>query len=802
MNTSRPHLSRAAFLSRTLGWLLLLATGSALAAVGAGTMTVLTRSAGGQQAQRGASAFSPSASQDGRYVAFESDAVDYAPCRVVSRNVFVKDLLTGQVELVSQSTGGVPANGESSSPSISADGRYVAFRSSATNLIDGKVNQTGEVYVRDRLSGVTERVSRPADGSEAPIGHGGRALELSRDGRYVLYDTWNPGVFAGAPQVGLLLVLHDRLLGQSERVSVRPDGSPVTGISIVGADMTPDASHIVFTTHVRGRMELEGDIWLRDRAQGVTRQMNVNTLGQIQWGYWRDSSISDDGREALVYRLGFLYGPSGLELRNAETRATETWAELEDVYSGSLSPDGRSIVYYDLGGLLRFDRATRTSQPIVAASAPASELPVDPAGEPGAAGLWFSGSDDVVFATYDNHLVPGDENGKPDVYLVRRFPPSVARVSVKADGTEAGAPAESREPSQSPDGRYVVFTSDARDLAPGNSRGAKHVYLLDRSTGVFEQIDVSTAGESANVSSPYYDAEPQVSADGRYVLFSSPATNLVSGEAAGIQGPFIRDRLQGTTIRFSPVGPGSYADGPFTLSANGRWISYVAGGSAYVFDRRTGQSELVNVGANGRMLTGRVAEQAMSADGRYVYGVSYVAGNPANYVWMRDRQLRRTQRIFSSRYLRSQLSTSADGRFVTYWVLGTGRPGSNRYDRMLLYDRVTRRQEVVSVPPPGFSLSYSLKAALSPEGRYVVFQCQARAPDGSLGSTIFLRDRVLARTELVTRRPDGGRASPHYGFAVPAVSANGRHVVFESRAKDLIADEDVGGVHIYSLDRP
>ena len=107
----------------------------------------------------------PSISTDGRYVAFDSLASNLVLGDTNGlEDVFVRDRLTGTTERVSISTGGTEGNGFSAIPSISADGRYVAFESVASNLVPGDTNGTRDVFVRDRQTGTTQRVSIDSSG--------------------------------------------------------------------------------------------------------------------------------------------------------------------------------------------------------------------------------------------------------------------------------------------------------------------------------------------------------------------------------------------------------------------------------------------------------------------------------------------------------------------------------------------------------------------------------------------------------------------------------------------------------------
>ena len=155
----------------------------------ASTSSSATQCGGRPSSQRGharrdpnASSFDPSISADGRYVAFQSHATDLVP---VDRNrwpdVFVRDMETGTIVRASVDARGGEADWSSSNPSLSADGRLVAFDSLSSNLVEGDVNHESDVFIRDVIAGTTVRVSLDADGGNA--NDGSLLPSISADGR-------------------------------------------------------------------------------------------------------------------------------------------------------------------------------------------------------------------------------------------------------------------------------------------------------------------------------------------------------------------------------------------------------------------------------------------------------------------------------------------------------------------------------------------------------------------------------------------------------------------------------------------
>ncbi len=140
---------------------------------------------GGAQATD--TSFTGAISADGRFVAFFSDATNLVSGDTNSTyDVFVHDRQTGATERVSVATDGTEADGVSETPAISADGRFVAFRSGATNLVSGDTNASADIFVHDRQTGTTERVSVATNGDQA-TGGGSSNPAISADGRFVAF---------------------------------------------------------------------------------------------------------------------------------------------------------------------------------------------------------------------------------------------------------------------------------------------------------------------------------------------------------------------------------------------------------------------------------------------------------------------------------------------------------------------------------------------------------------------------------------------------------------------------------------
>jgi Tol biopolymer transport system component len=186
----------------------------------------------------------------------------------------------------------------------------------------------------------------------------------------------------------------------------------------------------------------------------------------------------------------------------------------------------------------------------------------------------------VLFNSSADNLVPGDTNGARDLFVRDRANGSVERVSVGYDGEQADK--DSWGGAMSADGRFVVFQSSASNLVPGDTNGADDIFVHDREKGTTERVSVSKAGKGGNHSS----YEGSISADGRYVAFMSSATNLVPGDTSSLRNDvFLYDRKQKTIQRvsISPTGrEGNNTSGSPSISADGRYVAFLSHASNLV----------------------------------------------------------------------------------------------------------------------------------------------------------------------------------------------------------------------------
>ena len=268
-----------------------------------GTTERVSVDSGGLQAN--GSSLYPAISADGRYVAFESDASNLvAGDANMARDIFVHDRVSGATERVSIATGGAEAFDWSARAALSADGRYVAFASLASNLVAGDTFDSWDVFVRDRVAGTTEFVSVNSGGTKGNADSGDpyfnfRCVSISSDGRFVAFSSWAANLVTGDTDATIDAFVRDRTAGTTERVSVSTGGGEADGPSTSPA-ISGDGRYVAFegpaTNLVAGDTNGQGDVFLRDRLAGTTERMSVSSSGGEANQGAGGSSISSDGR--------------------------------------------------------------------------------------------------------------------------------------------------------------------------------------------------------------------------------------------------------------------------------------------------------------------------------------------------------------------------------------------------------------------------------------------------------------------------------------------------------------------------
>jgi Tol biopolymer transport system component len=713
-------------------------------------------------------------SADGRYVVFESAAHDLVTSDGNdASDIFRHDLETGHTELISVNLAGVSGNGASWWPVMTPDGTRIAFVSAANDLVPGDNNGIPDVFVRDLTEPSTSLVSVGATPGTHPFA-GCEAPQITPDGRYVAFVAYADDVLAGIKAGQGTVFVRDRTTETTFWVAANL--TELTGVSLAQARAyNPVLSDDGRVVAYKAQSGASGQGWLlrHQLDSGVTEVVASDAV--VEGAPVEDlsgPSMKSDGG-ALVYAArDAATAPSQIFHWDAATGVT-TLVSVNVAGTGPangisdtprISADGRYVTFLshatDLVDLAVPGSSQWYERDLV--NGTTRLLSLNAGGEAALSdlvlpGLSADGGQAVVDAS-DDRYVAGDGNHCFDVFGTGLAFSGWDLLSAVFPGGESatGSGASGLDgASLSADGRYVVFTSLATDLVPNDHNRSSDVFVRDLHTGQTLLVSVNRDGTGSG-NGP--STAPAISANGRFVAFESSASDLVPGDQNGRPDVFIRDLELGQTWLIS-VNLGGTASG--TRGATSPAIS--ADGSAVAF---------------------------LSDSPDLIAGEAPRAGRPRVFVRDRVEGVTRPAGIdreeWNSVWGCDELLLAADGQSVIFrWL--------NSPARLLRTDLVTGVTERVDASMAGASDSprpISTSATLSADARYVTFVSghPFLVPDDrNLKDDVFLRDLLTGQTRLITMNTNGVSGNGHATEAV--ISADGRWVAFVSQAGDLVPND-------------
>jgi Tol biopolymer transport system component len=344
---------------------------------------------------------------------------------------------------------------------------------------------------------------------------------------------------------------------------------------------------------------------LRDRRSGETRRVSVGSGGRQAADDSYSPSISGDGRRVAFESLAanLVAGDTNLKKdifvhepeQGTTSRASLSWLSEEANEASSqpaFSADGRLLAFTSLASNLVpvdtnaradvFVRVLDEEATVRASVATGGQQANQASDQPSLSGDGRF----VVFRSSAANLVEGDTNNQPDIFLRDLITASTKRISVASNGTQANG--ASANPKISADGRWVAFESLASNLDPlSDTNGVSDVFVHFLDTGATRRVSLTSAWAQGNGASH----EPSISADGRYVLFRSAASDLVPDDTNGQDDIFLRDRETFKTRRLSVSAAGAQANDESyspALGADGRTLAFVSWAGNLLPDGVTG----------------------------------------------------------------------------------------------------------------------------------------------------------------------------------------------------------------------
>jgi Tol biopolymer transport system component len=468
----------------------------------------------------------PTISADGRYVAFDSFDGGYVANDINHAfDVFVRDTTTDATELISQADAtaqSLTADGFSSvsANSLSADGRFVAFVSIAKDVVTNDTNDNQDVFVRDLQSGTNVLVS--VNGAGTGVGNGfSGSPAISTDGRFVAFVSNAPDLAANNTNHIDNIYLRDLQSGETTLVSVATNGT--TGGSAASSNpvISRDGRYVAFFSLAK----------------------NLSTNNFISNGrlFWRDmqsgavvsvttngnagtlASISADGRY-VAYASYASVSRLGVWDSQLHSNIFSVSRTLQVSFSFVLSSDARYLVYHaaPADAIIAHDLSAGTDTIIgysAVSGGPKAQISAD--------GRFVT----FVSATDAPNTIAGTNN----VFLYDLQTATTTLVSFNRDRTGGGNGA-SDSPSISADGRFVTYRSAADDLVANDSNGQTDVFVFDRLTGSNTLVSVNQDGTASGNN---FSSVPVISADGSVIAFRSLASDLITGDLNDNQDVFL-----------------------------------------------------------------------------------------------------------------------------------------------------------------------------------------------------------------------------------------------------------------------
>lgn len=803
-----------------------------------GEITLVSASRDGTGGGNGASS-SPSISADGHWILFESRASDLVEDDANGhQDVFLWERATGETRLISRGLEGEPANGKSGSPQFSGDGRYILFESLASNLVAGDDNESADIFLHDRETGVTQLVTANLEGDGSglalysPLVLGMHELVLSKDGKFAAFTSSATNLVDQSVIAARVHVfIRDLEAGVTHLAS---GGTSQFAISVTQLSLSGDGQRLVFQT--QGQI---GTSPVRLVAFTVAdgQLFEIPPPAEAEGALASEHFLSEDGRYLAysfndqIYLWDFAESEHQLITHNSGGAPSAGLAgnpiisgDNGSIFFLSTAGDLQPLPTSDLFQLHRFDLDT-------------GEIELVSKNREGTAGILqemvypaISAQGEVVaFETRDPDLA-GDTHSKSyqAIALTAEGVQVLSRAHPEAESVAANGPSRLAPNSLSLDGRWLVFSSEASDLVPDDLNGAEDIFLLDLRDGTISRVSVSSEGEEGDGRSFL----PVISGDGRYVAFLSRATNLTEEEANGGTHLYLRDLLSDETrlIQLQGVTP---REAQPALSADGRVLAYAGamqgtvGEKVYAHNLPAGTVRIMDLSlaavrdwvlsADGEWLaasqplvllnlgtgdTNHVSPSPLShpigfseVGGQLLYG-SFGVFPSSTYLNIFHLERGETSQVFENgvtgvlspygQYLASEhLDFNSEGRSIGR-AFSVHTLGSEHSERIF--------------PEPGTTNSTRMKypPSFSRDGRWLAFSTTARKVAGvdlsGMGNS-FIHDRGTGSTTLISRPPSGGLGDGP--SVLPIISRDGSFLVFQSSASGLVEGDKNFATDIY-----
>jgi len=388
--------------------------------------------------QGSGTSYYPCITPDGRYVGFGSSSPNLVASDTNSTfDTFLHDRQTGMTTRVSLNSAGVEGNDASYAPYTSDDGRYIAFNSNATNLVGGDTNGFTDIFVRDRQLGATTRVSVSSSGAQANGGNSGHSI--SSNGRYVAFVSFATNLVDSDTNGSHDVFVHDRQTGATTRVSVDSTGTQGNDLS-TDPKISSDGHWVAFHSHATNLVENDTnwkpDVFVHDRQTGTTTMVSVDSAGVQGDDSSKYPSLSSDGRYIAFQSVAtnlVADDTNGVKDIFVHDRITGVTTRVsvstigaqagDDCAGHHISVDGQFVTFASLASTLVGDDTNGLHDIFLhdRGAGTTTRVSLGPAGveadNNSYSAVVSSGGLHVALNSYASNLVPDDTNGQADIFV-------------------------------------------------------------------------------------------------------------------------------------------------------------------------------------------------------------------------------------------------------------------------------------------------------------------------------------------------------------------------------------------------
>ncbi len=734
-------------------------------------------------------------STNGQFVAFESSASDLVPNDTNNvADIFLRDAVSNTTALISVAADGSTANGASRSAVITPDGRYIAFVSAASNLVSGDINNIADIFVRDTWSNTTTLISVGAKATtQAPFVNSSESPEITPDGRYVAFYSTATNLVSAITNYAGEIYLRDTVAGTTICASI--DAHAIVATNNTGSPnnisydhcISADGQFVAFQAKsaqaVSSSTGPTGVVLRYNVATAITDIIETNAFAPIGPNEEvRTLEMTSDGRYVVyMAKVGMVGTGSGIPGSSIKVWDAQTGvsalvsANLNGAPSTNYLCDAPSI---DPTG--RFVTFISNAPDLVTNAMPAgfhcyihdlqsnttTLIDINPSGTiasllPTTLPSLSGDARSIAFDAFDNQLTPDDNNRSHDIFVRDMNLGYVELISSREPTLPAGSTAagfNSLSPwSVSADGRFVTFSSLAENLVTNDSNNSRDVFVRDLLTGTTRLVSVSSNGVSANSAS----SEPSISGDGRYVAFTSYSTNMTRATNR-YQNVFVADLQTGTMTLAGQTAAGVQAN-------NHSYSPFVSGDGKYLLFRSKANNLTTNTGFSGEnvfvrdmqssniyaLTTSSFVDAAMTHNGRFVVYSGVFSGTAGLWLWS---SATGSRTVVASSASAPGLAITEDGTSIAYVITGVLHLLSHGIDTAIGSANALPRYA------PHFG------------GGLLVY---------GNGTDLMTYDLAQHVITLITHRYDSTQSAGAVSD-FPDISADGRYIVYRSTSSNLV----------------